>query len=352
MKYIIFLGSILLLFSVNAYANTFIEKKVAGATIRVVKYDISDGNYDIKIAVSTWATNLRDILIDNNSISGVNGVFFCPSDYEECWWESFTINERYVDGKMIWPYDDTWARVVYGWNIEGTPLLYQTNKINAWSEWEIYEGFANHPLLLKDGQNMLEWYYDQWLIDKKMKSKAPKNFVCNDKDKKNIYFGYVYTPTMDDLVTVLTEFWCYDALNLDAWKSASFIYNGRILAQGEREILDAIVIERKDIDIQKIEKRLDTAYSLLHDKILVKKKKKYQLRLLEKLDQTISSVRTKIYNTHSSDLYDTNAKKVWYQIDIHDAALLSKLYFVNRLQEFIQDDIKNLKQFLAEELVF
>jgi hypothetical protein len=35
---------------------------------------------------------------------------------------------------------------------------------------------------------MLEHYYDVGLIDKKMRAVSTRNFICNDKEKENIYF--------------------------------------------------------------------------------------------------------------------------------------------------------------------
>jgi hypothetical protein len=69
---------------------------------------------------------------------------------------------------------------------------------------------------LKDGENMLEYWYDSYLIDFKMKDSMLRNFICNDKEKKHIYFGLIYNVTVDEEIPILTKIGCYDALNLDA----------------------------------------------------------------------------------------------------------------------------------------
>jgi 2-keto-3-deoxy-L-rhamnonate aldolase RhmA len=47
--------------------------------------------------ISEEAKSLDEILYENNAITGINGVFFCPADYRACNGKNYTINERFVD---------------------------------------------------------------------------------------------------------------------------------------------------------------------------------------------------------------------------------------------------------------
>lgn len=326
------------------YANTFIEKKIGNATLRVIDYDISSNLYDLKVlAVWTGTTTLDQLLLQNNALTGVNGVFFCPSDYPECHGDNFTINERYINGKKIGKYDDTGERVVFAWGKDKKPFLFQTGKINKDKEKDIFEWVANHPLLLKDGQNMLENYYDNFLIDKKMIAHKPRNFICSDKEKKHIYFWYVYTPQIDELVQILLEFWCYDAINLDAWKSASFNYNGRILAKWERPILDGVWIVRKWLNLEQIDSEASKNYADFYSKYMLLKTNGVRIKTLEFLSKKLDEMRIKIYDNNGTDIFDTDNKKVGFTIQIDDEKLLKKVYFLNRIEEFIKKDLRFLR---------
>ncbi len=343
MKKYFFLFVLIFLFPSHTFANTFLQTKIDGITLKVIQYDLSSENYELKVWVSDTATTLENLMLDNNWISAVNGIFFCPSDYSECKWTSFTINERYVQGEKIAFYDDTGERVVYWWNKNKEPMLFQTGKINADKENEIFEGFANFPLLMKDWENMLEHYYDVGLIDKKMRAVSTRNFVCNDEKKENIYFWLVYGVSLDDLITVLSKFWCYDALNLDAWKSTAFIYNGRYLVWPQRNILDGLIIERKWLNVKEINEEAKK----LSQKILSKINKKSletKLTLLENIDKKLTDARGIIYTKYSNDIYDDNQSIVWYKIEIENLNILKKLYTINALQNYNKTQIQKIKE--------
>ncbi len=319
--------------------------------IKVIQYDLSSKNYELKVWVSTWATNLEDLMLRNNGVTAINWVFFCPSDYAECKWTSFTINERYVKWEKIGVYDDTGERVVYWWTEEKVPMLFQTWKINADKETDIFEGFANFPLLLKEWENMLEHYYDVGLIDQKMRAISTRNFICNDKEKKNIYFWLVYNVNLDDLINTLSSFWCYDALNLDAWKSTAFIYNGRYLTGPQRNILDGLIIERKWIDVKAIDKTAKKLSQTIIDTLSKWRSLEKVLSLLEEVDKRLTTARGIIYKNFSNDIYDDTWKILWYKIQIEDIKMLTKIYTINALQKYNTALIKDTKVKIKDQTI-
>lgn len=322
-------------------ANTFIEETIDWHKVKVIKYDLKSQDFTFKIWVNNdWdASSLRDLMDKNNWISAVNWVYFCPADYSSCKWKDFTINERYIDWKKIAWYDDTWDRVVLALDKNNTPFLFQTNKINPDKETEVYNWVGNFPLILKDWKNMIEYYREQWLIDKKMKASMSRNFICSDKEWKNLYFWYVYDVILDHLHAVLTELWCYNALNLDAWASSAMIYNSRYIVWPGRNVLDWLIIERKWLDTKILRDSLQTTTKKIEKNIkfkIFREKTKY----LDKLSSTITKARTQIYEQNSKDLYDENWNDVWYEIDANWINTLKKLYIINYLDKLIYE-LKN-----------
>ncbi len=340
----IFLILILALLSYNySFANTLIERKIDWYKAKVIEFDTKSKVYDLKVWIDKkWWSSLREIMIENNWVSWVNWVFECPKDYPSCGWKNYTINERYVDWKKIATYDSTWDRVVFGWTKAYEAFLFQTWKINENKEWEIYEGFANHPLLLKDWEPQTEKYHELWLIDNKMKSKASKNFICSNKDSSKIYFGYIYDIDIDNFAVVLKTFGCYNAINLDAWASIAYIYNGKYIAWPWREILDWVFIVPKGIDVKSLEK---TAKNIMNQ-ILLKYKtldNSSKINILNNLNSKLTSASNSIYSKNTIDIME-NWKKVWTKTSINSTKTLSQLYVINVLRTYTDELAKKIAE--------
>jgi hypothetical protein len=335
MKTKIFLAFCLFILPFYTYGNTYIEKEIRWHTIKVIKYNLEDQKYKIKIVKSDSGDNLSNLVTENNWITWINWVFFCPADYRDCKWkENTTNNERYFDGKKYNYWPDTWERVVYGWDKDMIPLLFQSNKINEDIEWNIWNWFSNWPLLLKDWKNQLEHYWEVNMIDAKMRASTTRNFICNDKEKKNIYFWLVYNAVLDDVPVILSDLWCSDALNLDAGASTAFIYNWKYLVWPQRNIIDAVVIERKWIDVKSLIDQYKKTVIQIKNKIS-KYNNKRKIKEIEKQIKTLKDVKTYLYNKYSSDIVDKDDNWdehiTWYQIKIDDTTVLKKIYLINWL---------------------
>lgn len=344
MKFLIYiLPFTFLFFPFIASANTYIEKTIDWHKVKVIKYDLASKDFTFKIWVNNdWdATSLRDLMDKNNWISAVNWVYFCPADYSSCNWKNFTINERYINGKKIAWYDDTWDRVVFALDKDKVPFLFQTNKINADKENNIYNWVGNFPLILQDWKNMIEYYREQWLIDKKMKASMSRNFVCSDKTWENLYFWYVYDIILDHLHAVLTELGCYNALNLDAWASSAMIYNSRYIVWPGRVILDWLIIERNWLDTKALRDKLQPIILKIEKNIKFRSLIR-QTKYLDSLSKTLTKTRTQIYELNSEDLYDENWNNIWYEINIKSINTLKKLYIINYLDKLIYELEKKL----------
>jgi hypothetical protein len=344
MKKILFL---FLFFSFNisiSYANTYIETSVDWYDFQVIEYDKTSKLYDIKIAISNSGASLSNILKENNGISWVNWVFFCPADYVwMCKWrENTTNNERYVAGEKIAKYDETWNRVVFAWDKYVNTFLYQTNIINLDKEKDIYYWFSNWPLLLKNWVSQTKKYWDLGLIDNKMKLNWTRNFICSNIEDSRIYFWFVKSINIDKLAIVLKKFWCYNALSIDAWYSSAFLYNWRYIKWPGRDIIDSVYISPKWFNILDLEEKIKQMSKLILKNISWKNIYE-QIEYLEKMEIKLINYKNIFYEQYSTDIFhkdiEWNLLNNGYKIDINSNKALKQIYIINSIW-------KNLNQIL------
>lgn len=350
-KFIIFLFLYLIYFQVTN-ANNYIEIKIDWYKFKIIKYDTKSYDYIFKIWANQNynASNLMDLMQENNGISAINWVFFCPETYSECWWKNFTKNERYIKWKNLWTEISTWDRVVFAIDEDNYPFLYQTEKINKNDEDKIYYWFSNFPLLLHNWENKFQEYEDLGLIDKKMKDKISRNFVCSDKSKRYIISWFVSDIELEKLPDLLLKIWCYDAINLDAWWSSSLIYNSRYVIWPWRNILDWIIIEKKWLDTSLIIENWKKIQKYIQDKI---KNETYEDKIifLNNLIEWLKKIRIKIYNQYSNDIY-IKWEKIWYEIDVTNINKLKTVYIANYLTyliielkiKYIKDEVDRVQE--------
>lgn len=350
MKKIIFAIIFYIVFFSSASANNYIENIFNWKKIKVFEYDLKNKDFIYKVSVNPNynATSLKDLMEKNNWISAINWVFFCPKDYRECWWKDFTRNERYVEWlKYSWDLE-TWNRVVFAWDKENNPFLYQSWKINIYDEKKIYYWLANHPLILQDWIDKIPEFDELWLIDSKMKIKWTRNFICSNKEKNKIYNWLVYDISVPDLAEFLKNFWCYDALNLDAGATTSMIYNWRQISWPWRKLLDWIIIERKGLDTQKIreisKKALENIENKIENKTWIEK-----INYLTDLNKKLNSYKNNIYDKNSLKFYTEDLKQTWYKITLNDLKSLENIYLINYIYNLINNKIWEYKSLKIKE---
>ncbi len=362
----------------STFANTLIERKINWYSAKIIEYKTNSNLYDIKIWVhpNDWGT-LRSIMWTVWWVTWVNWVFECPKDYAECGGKNYTINERYVNWEKKATYKSTWDRVVFGWNEDIKPFLFQTDTINASWESEIFEWFANHPLLLMNWVSQTHIYHEKGLINSKMKAKATKNFICSNQSWDTIYFGLLYSIDIDTAATVLRDFGCWNALNLDAWASTTFIYNWKYVLNPQRDILDGVFIVPKNLDVKSLDRSAATIMKSLHTK-MKNKTSSQQISQLTKLNTVLNQLSTSIYTQNTVPVYenvkiykkievdskkdeetisdeskepeyDLKQVKVWTKIEIKSNSTLKKIYLINLLRTYtaeliiVQKEIEKIK---------
>lgn len=84
-------------------------------------------------------------------------------------------------------------------------------------------------------------------MDNKIRNAGTKSFICSTQDGQTVYMGYVRSVTIYQFADFIKKnFNCRNAINIDAGKSLGMIYDGNVLARGERRnIMDAFVVVNK-----------------------------------------------------------------------------------------------------------
>lgn len=332
MKKIIFLCIIFFLAHGCVEANIFTEQKIWSITLRYVTYPVNSDIYKLHVVTSENATNIDALAVSKNAFTWINGVFFCPSDYRECWGRSYTINERFLQWEDKSFYNDTWARWVFWWDTSWLPFIYKTWDLNPEKRSYIYEWLWNFPILFFEGRNMLEYYHDAWLYDRKMSVSQARHYICSNKDGSEIYFWSSSITSLDWLAPALFEIGCYNALNLDAWASTQFLYNGRRIASGSRNVLDWFVISHSEINIWRIEEEIMQLVTLLESRIRRWWNTQKSNQIRDRIVQALVEARNQIYDRSSVGIYSESWVYLWYRLEVLEKNELERVYRINKLE--------------------
>jgi hypothetical protein len=240
-----------------AYQEMMIENRW-GHAIRVIKVILDWEHFVVSsVAWDGWET-IQSLTKKVWWISSINWAFFCPKDYSSCA-TTFSYYERvfkwdWASYSMFWP--DTSIRGIFWFTRDGNPLFVQ-NKISDGDVWlisninsdrisDLYFGISNFPVLLIEWDDVTAWA--SAYIDSKLTWKGNRNFICSTKDGKTIYMWVVGTIWVWDMAPYLKkQFWCYNALFLDAWASSAMVYSWKVLTQWSRKLItDAFVVVDRD----------------------------------------------------------------------------------------------------------
>ena len=330
----IFLSFIWIIFLWYGYveANIFTEKKIWNITLQYVVYPVWSDIYDLHVVKSDSVVSINNLALSQNALTWINGIFFCPSDYTECGGRNFTINERIIDGIDYSFYDDTWDRWIFWWTELWEPLIHQTNTLNTLRRWEIFQWMWNFPIILFEWRNMLEHYHDVWLIDNRMRQSMNRHFICSNASWSEIFFGRSSATSLDSLAPALHATWCYNALNLDAWASSQFLYNGRRLVSWSRNVLDGFVISHSAINVIQIEEEMTLLVDLLRNILArwwdIERSNERRNTIIAALFEA----RNQIHNRFSVDIYNEQWLYLWYRLEVTNFSELERLYRINKLE--------------------
>ena len=241
----------------SAYQELLIENRGWHA-IRVIKVILDWEHFVVSSVAGEWWETIQSLTKKVGWISSINWAFFCPKDYSSCP-TTVSYYERIFkwDGasySQFWP--DTSIRWIFGFTQDGNPLFVQNkisdgdvglvSNINSDRISDLYFWISNFPVLLIEWEDVTAWA--SAYIDSKLTWRWNRNFICSTEDGKTIYMWIVWTMSVRNMAPYLKEqFWCYNALFLDAWASAAMVYSGKVLSQWSRKLItDAFVVVDRD----------------------------------------------------------------------------------------------------------
>ena len=245
----------------SAYQEILIENRWWHA-IRVIKVILDWEHFVVSAVAGEWWETIQSLTRKVWWMSSINWAFFCPKDYSSCD-TTFSYYERvfkwdWASYSQFWP--DTSIRWIFWFTRDGDPLFVQNkisdtdvglvSNINSDRINDLYFWISNFPVLLINGDDVTAWASEY--IDSKMTWRWNRNFICSTQDWKTVYMWVVWTMSVRNMASYLKEqFWCYNALFLDAGASSAMVYSGNVLAQGSRKLItDAFVVVDRDTFLQ------------------------------------------------------------------------------------------------------
>jgi len=204
-----------------------------GAT-RVIVDTASDSDCGNECPVLPLATYVSR----NGAYAGINGSYFCPSDYASCAGKTNTFDLLVMNSKKTYFNSDN---NVYSNNpvvVFGEGYVRFIGAASGWGRDTSPNGvLSNYPLLLSGGN--ITFGGDD---DPKKGSRGGRSFVANRGN--TVYIGVVHSSTVAETARVLKTLGMENALNLDNGGSTA-LWSGGYKAGPGRNIPNAILFVKK-----------------------------------------------------------------------------------------------------------
>jgi hypothetical protein len=182
--------------------------------------------------------SLADYVSRNGAFAGVNGTYFCPSDYPSCAGKVNTFDLLVMNHKKTYFNSDN---NVYSNNpavIFGDGYVRFVSAASQWGRDTSPNGvLSNYPLLVNGG-NVVFGGDD----DPKKGSRGGRSFVANKGN--TVYIGVVHSATVAESARVLKTLGMENALNLDNGGSTALWSNGYKVGPG-RNLPNVILFVKK-----------------------------------------------------------------------------------------------------------
>ena len=248
-----FLSLLFVLWFLFVWTTFASQERITTASHDVIKVTLDGKHKFVVNAVQNWQEPkaVKTLMDEVWWVSAINGAFF--DAYSAVKSTDMLAITDWVKRSTYW--DDLWeTRALFGFQYDWTPIM-ATNETRSWSNvtnnWENSE-FSKFQYWLSMQALIVNWtdvsYKNSEMNnDKKQWAASTKEFICSTKDKKTVYFWRVYNVTFMWLSEyVRNTFWCYDAIQLDAWWSMAIYYNWEKIAWPWRNVMDAfVVVENK-----------------------------------------------------------------------------------------------------------
>jgi hypothetical protein len=204
--------------SVSVEGTNYLVDIIAGdlSSTRVIVDTASDGT----CARDCPVLSLSDYVSRNGAYAGVNGSYFCPSDYPSCADKKNSFDTLLMNKNKVYFNSDNNKYSVVPAVIFGSGFIRFVGQSLEWGrDTGIDSMIANQPLLVSGGNVVFGGNQDP-----KMGSAGSRGFVAN---KGNVvYIGVVHNVTVVSMARVLAAMGMENALNLDSGGSVALWSGG------------------------------------------------------------------------------------------------------------------------------
>jgi exopolysaccharide biosynthesis protein len=251
LKYLFLFLIFLIPLTTSAYS--LVTKVVDGHPVRVFVIP-HDDVYRVTAVASNTGSTLRSLIENGRGVAGINGAYFIPRDYTGKADSTNTVRIMNHDGLSYSKYyPDTGINAIFGFDSTNLPVLIQNNvygerslrdNYNSGMILSLRSGIANFPILLANSINLIPRYDALGMITDKMKIRSTKSFICRTMNN-DVKMGTIEKISMVDVPSLIRQFGCVDAINLDNGGSLAMYASSKYIVGPGRNIMDAFVIVRK-----------------------------------------------------------------------------------------------------------
>jgi exopolysaccharide biosynthesis protein len=195
--------------------------------------DSDCGNDCSILPLSTYVTR-------NGGFAGINGTYFCPTDYPSCSGKFNTFNTLVFNSRLKKYFNsdqNVYSEVPMVVQNSDSSFRFMSKSLEWGRDTGIIGGIANHPLLVSGGKSVVD---EGSLDDKSRTAKMNRGFIANKGGQ--IFIGVVHGATVGDSSIVLSALGIDNAINLDGGGSSALYLNGNYIVGPGRDLPNAIVL--------------------------------------------------------------------------------------------------------------
>lgn len=212
--------------------------------VDMIAADLATTHVYVDTAAGGTCTNdcavlpLADYVARNGAYAGVNGGYFCPSEYPSCAGKTNSFDTLLMNRNKVYFNSDNNKYSTVPAVIFGNGFIRFVGQSLEWGrDTGIDSMIANQPLVLSGGTIVFGGNSDP-----KMSSKSTRGFVAN---RGNIvYIGMIFNASVADMGHVAKTLGFDNALNLDDGGSAALWFGGYKVGPG-RNLANSILFVRK-----------------------------------------------------------------------------------------------------------
>lgn len=221
-------------------------KQIGNFLVSIVAADLGSTKVIVDTASDSDCSNncpvlaLSDYVSRNGAFAGINGSFFCPTEYPSCAGKTNSFDTLLMNkNKKYFNSDNNVYSTIPAVIFLGGSIRFVGKSLEWGRDTGVDGVLANYPLLVSGGQVS----YTGSANEPKFGARGARNFVAN-KDN-TVYIGTVFNATMAEGAVVLQKLGLQNALNLDEGGSTALWANGGYKAGPGRNIPNAILFVRK-----------------------------------------------------------------------------------------------------------